>query len=56
MRTMAIHFAADHATYCAASQLSELPMQSTNKQCPSVEYISGYVCIFTGYPIDYSKC
>ena len=42
-----------HATCCAARQLAELPTQSSNKQQPSVEYVSDYVCTLDGYRIDY---
>jgi len=52
---MAIHLTADHATCCANSKLAELPMQSTNKQQPSVECVSDYICIFTGYENHYSE-
>jgi len=39
---------------CASRQLAELPTQSTNKQWPSVEYVSDYVYACAGYRIDYS--
>jgi len=52
---MAIRLAGDHATCCASRQLAELPtQQSSNKQWPSVQYVSDYVCIFVGYRLDYS--
>ena len=41
-------------TCCVSRQLVELPTQSSNKQQPSVEYVSDYVCTLDGYRIDYT--
>jgi len=43
-----------YATCCVRRQVAELLTQSTNKHWPSVEYVSDFVCVFTGYQIDYS--